>query len=83
MNHIRGRVTESGRISLPADFRKTLGLDHGGDVIIELDGNDIRIRSVNAAIARAQALSRQFLGNKPGASVDDFIAERRREAERE
>ena len=79
MNAIRGRVTESGRLSLPADFRKTLGLDRGGDVIIELDGSDIRIRSVKAAIARAQALSRQFLGDKPGSSVDDFLAERRRD----
>ena len=79
MNAIRGRVTESGRLSLPADFRKTLGLDRGGDVIIELDGSDIRIRSVKAAIARAQALSQQFLGDKPGSSVDDFLAERRRD----
>jgi len=35
------------------------------------------------AIARAQALSKRLFHGKPGTSVDDFIAERRREAERE
>ena len=41
MKIARSRVTESGRMSLPAEFRKAVGLDRGGDVIIELDGKEI------------------------------------------
>jgi AbrB family looped-hinge helix DNA binding protein len=59
-NAARGRVSESGRLSIPAEFRKAVGLDHGGDVVVELAGREIRIRT-----------------------VDDFLAERHREAERE
>jgi AbrB family looped-hinge helix DNA binding protein len=83
MNAIRGRVTESGRVSLPAELRKAIGLDRGGDVVFELDGREIRIRTVDEVIDRAQAITKRLLGGKPEASVDAFLAERRREAKRE
>ncbi len=83
MNAIHGRVSPSGRISLPAEFRKAVGLYAGGDVVVELAGDEIRIRSVDAVIARAQAIARRLLGDDPEGSVDAFIAERRREAARE
>jgi len=83
MNAIRGRVTESGRVSLPAELRKAVGLDRGGEVIFELDGREIRIRTLDEVIDHAQALSRRILGGRTGASVDAFLAERRREAEGE
>jgi AbrB family looped-hinge helix DNA binding protein len=82
MNAIRGRVTESGRVSLPAELRKAVGLDHGGDVIFELDGQEIRIRTVNEVVDRAQALTRKLLGKAPDASVEAFLTERKRDAER-
>ena len=74
---VRGQVSRTGRLSLPAEFRKAIGLERGGDVVVELDGNDIRIRTINEAVARAQAMSRRLLTGKPGLSVDDFLAHRR------
>ena len=72
-----GRVSPTGRISLPAGFRKAVGLERGGNVVIELDGNEIRIRSIREAVARAQEMSRRLLAGKPQLSVDDFLAHRR------
>jgi AbrB family looped-hinge helix DNA binding protein len=83
MTAVRGRVSESGRLSIPAKFRRAVGLEHGGDVVVELDGREVRIRTVDAVVERAQTLTRQLIGGKPGASVDAFLAERHREAERE
>ena len=84
MNSSKAKVSESGRLSIPAELRRAVGLERGGDVVVELDGRDIRIRTVAEAVAQAQALSRQLLGDRAGsASVDDFLAERRRDAERE
>jgi len=83
MHAIHGRVSPSGRISLPAEFRKAVGLHAGGDVVVELAGDEIRIRSVDAVIARAQELSRRILGDRPEGSVRAFLDERKREAERE
>jgi AbrB family looped-hinge helix DNA binding protein len=83
MMAVRARVSESGRLSLPADFRKSVGLDRGGEVVVTLDGNEIRIRTIDEAVAQAQALTKQLIGDKPGSSVDDFLTERRREAAQE
>lgn len=83
MNAIRGRVTESGRVSLPAELRKAVGLDRGGDVIFQLDGQEIRIRTLNEVVDHAQALTRKLLGNAPDASLEAFLAERKRDAERD
>jgi AbrB family looped-hinge helix DNA binding protein len=76
-------VSKSGRISLPAAFRKAIGLENGGDVLVTLEDREVRILTVRDAIARAQALSKRLLEGKPDVTVDDFIAERHREAERE
>jgi AbrB family looped-hinge helix DNA binding protein len=83
MNAIHGRVSKSGRISLPAEFRKAVGLDHGGDVVVELSGNEIRIRTIDEVVSRAQALTLYLLGGKPSASVAAFLAERREDASQE
>ena len=83
MNALKGRVPESGRLSIPAEFRKTVGLEHGGDVVIELVGREIRIRTIDEVVAQAQAIARRLTEGKPDASVDAFLAERRREAARE
>jgi AbrB family looped-hinge helix DNA binding protein len=83
MASIFARVSASGRLSLPAKFRRAVGLERGGEVVIELDDREIRIRTIDEVVGRAQALTRRLLGGKADASLDAFLAERRREAERE
>jgi AbrB family looped-hinge helix DNA binding protein len=83
MKMVHAKVSESGRLSLPAEFRKEIGLERGGDVVVELEGKAIHIRTVDQAIADAQAIARRIMGNDPGGSVDAFIAEKRREAAKE
>jgi AbrB family looped-hinge helix DNA binding protein len=83
MNTVRGKVSETGRLSLPAEFRRAVGLERGGDVVVELDGREIRIRTVDEVLAHAQSRTRQLLGGKPGTSVDDFLSERHRDADKE
>jgi len=83
MSPVRARVSASGRLSLPAPFRKAVGLENGGDVVVELNDGEIRIRTVDEVVNRAQALSRQFMAGKPEGSVDAFLEERRRESDQE
>ena len=70
-------ITPNGRMSLPADIRKRLGLTGGGAVFIEETDDGIVLRTAAQAVARAQAIARQFTGSNPDASVDAFIASRR------
>jgi len=76
-------VMPNGRMSLPADLRRRHGLVSGGQVIVEETEDSIVLRTVSQAVARAQALSRKLTDGKAGATVDDFLAERRREAKGE
>jgi AbrB family looped-hinge helix DNA binding protein len=69
MTAVRARVSASGRLSLPAAFRQAVGLAQGGEVVVELDGREIRIRTVEEVVSRAQALTGRLLGSKPEASV--------------
>ena len=46
-------------------------------------GDAIVLRTLDQAVARAQVLSRKLVAGKAGASVDDFLADRAREAEAE
>lgn len=73
-------VTASGRMSLPADIRKRLGLAQGGAVYVDETDDGIVLRTAAQAVARAQALAKRFTGGNPEASVDAFLARRRDES---
>ena len=77
------KVTSAGRITLPADVRRRHGLGHGGEVMIEDLGDTIVLRTVDEVVARTQAVAQRLVEGKQGASVDDFLADRRCESERE
>ena len=78
----RIRVDESGRVLVPAVFRKTLGINRGDVVVLRIEDDELRISTLKQRIARAQRLVRQHV--KPGTSVvDELIAERREAARRE
>lgn len=82
MTEARLKVNENGRVVIPAEFRRTLGINSGDELIARVEDDELRITTVKARIARAQRLVRQYI--KPGRSLaDELIAERRREVRRE
>ena len=80
---MRAKVMPDGRMSLPADLRKRHGLGNGGEVIVEDVGDAIVLRTLDQVVARAQDMSRRLIGGQVGACVEDFLADRACEAERE
>lgn len=73
-------VSPSGRMSLPAELRKRHGLSRGGQVLVEDRGDAIVLRTLDQAVAEAQAASRRLVSGVHEASVDDFLSERAKEA---
>ena len=73
-------ITPSGRMSLPADVRKRLGLSGGGAVYLDETEDGVVLRTASQAVARAQALAKRYTGGNPDASVDAFLARRREES---
>lgn len=70
-------ITPNGRLSLPAHIRKRLGLAGGGSLLVEETPDGVILRTVAQSVAHARALARHYTGDRPEASVDAFLANRR------
>jgi AbrB family looped-hinge helix DNA binding protein len=77
------RIAPGGRVVIPAEFRKALGVGVGDDMVIELNGDELRLRSRQAAIKRVQDMVRKYIPDASRSLADELIAERREEAARE
>jgi AbrB family looped-hinge helix DNA binding protein len=75
---IKTRLGSDGRIVLPAVVRRALGLRPGDQLIVDVEGREIRLMTVADAARRAQELVRRYVD--PGESLaESLVAERRRE----
>ena len=81
MDTVVAKLGQGGRVVLPAQFRKALGVETGDDLILSLRDGEVRIFTRQQAIRRAQGMLKHLA---PGRSlVDELIAERRAEAANE
>ena len=76
------QVAGNGRMNLPADIRRALGLDGAGRVILTQDENGVLLTTANQALKRIRALAAPF---KPDSRsvVDELLADRREDAARD
>ena len=81
MQTAKGKVVEGGRIIVPAAFRRSLGLEKGDTVLIELHDDELRVRPARAALRRLQAKLRA-LGPADMLASDELVADRRAEVAR-
>ena len=78
MHQIKTKLGEGGRIVIPAEYRQALGLQVGDEVILRLEGKELRIFTLNQAIRRAQELVNRYIPQERSLA-DELIAERRLE----
>lgn len=82
MQEIKTKLGQSGRIVIPTEYRRRLGLEAGDDIIMRLDEEGLHLYTPAQAIARAQALVRRYVPE--GRSLSgELISGRREEAGRE
>jgi antitoxin component of MazEF toxin-antitoxin module len=75
------RVAGNSRMILPQVVRKAMGLCGDTKVILTLEDDVVRLSPVGHGVSRAQALYRQHA--KASRTTDDFLADRRDEADQE
>jgi antitoxin PrlF len=81
-NETRMRVSENGRVVIPASFRKALGIEVGDEVVLQLHDDELRITTQQRRIQRAQERARKYLPK--GVSLSkELLAERREAAKHE
>jgi AbrB family looped-hinge helix DNA binding protein len=83
MSTVRSRIDKAGRVLIPAKLRIELELGPGDPVVLETKEDELHIRPYRKAICEAQAIIRKYIPDRDRSLVDELIADRRREAERE
>lgn len=72
-------IAKSGRIVIPAQYRKALGIKPGDEVILALEDTGVRLYTRRQAVKDAQALVRQYVPLGRNLS-QELVEERRLEA---
>jgi AbrB family looped-hinge helix DNA binding protein len=75
-------LQENGRMILPAELRQALGVGKGDRIVIEARGDRIELTTTRRSRDLARERVRRRFPDAQGV-VDEFLAERRAEAERE
>ena len=77
----RIRVDENGRVVIPDEVRKRLGVEPGEDVVLDVGPHDVMLSSHPATLAALKQLVHG--GVRPPYSVAAFLKGRRRAAAEE
>lgn len=80
MAKVMTKLGEGGRLVIPADYRKALGVDTGDELVLVLEERTMRVLTPREAIRQAQALVRSYIPKGRNLS-QELISERRRESE--
>jgi bifunctional DNA-binding transcriptional regulator/antitoxin component of YhaV-PrlF toxin-antitoxin module len=79
MGVMGAKVQEGGRLVVPVELRRQLGLQTGTDVVLDVVDGALRVRTMEQVVKDVQASVRQYVPE--GVSlVDELIADRRAEA---
>lgn len=78
----RARVDQQGRVLIPAEQRRALGIEPGDQVALRIVDGELRVMTLDEEIRRAQEIVRTHVASGRLLS-EELIAERRAEAERE
>ena len=76
---MRVNVLPNGRLVLPVQMRRQLGVEKGGQVMVEIDGDVVRLTTADRSLDEAGALFRSYVS--AGEDIaSEIIADRRAEA---
>lgn len=76
------KVSEGGRVVIPAELRAKYGLDIGDTVVWAEDSHGLTLYSQREAIRRIQAIAAKY--KRPGVDeVEEFLRDKRKEAAKE
>ena len=81
MKEVVTKIGRSGRIVIPAEYRRALGLESGDTVVMVFEDGEIRLSTPKRVVQRAQALVREYVpaGRKLS---EELLRERREEVAR-
>jgi AbrB family looped-hinge helix DNA binding protein len=82
MEDVTVKVGEGGRVVIPADCRKAMGIEIGDEIVLHMEQGKIVLFTRKQAIQYVQEQLAKYTTNGRQL-VDEIITERRNEAEHE
>jgi AbrB family looped-hinge helix DNA binding protein len=82
MSAFKTKVGEGGRIVIPAEYRKALGIKPGDTVLMAVKEGEVRIWTFQQAVKRFRESVRRYIPEDRDLAAE-LIQERRAEAARE
>ena len=79
MKSVAVKVSASGRMNLPSEVRKALGLKGPGHVVIAMDDGRLTVKTMAQALEQVRVLARPY-APKDRLASEELIAERRRQS---
>ena len=79
---VHARVTDTGKLNIPSQLRREVGLEKGGPVVIWAENGELHIRTARSVIEELQAEAAALFGES-GESVELFLADRQEQADAE
>lgn len=76
------KLGSNGRLVIPAEYRKALGVEEGDELVLRLEDGELRLSTRKIAVRRAQERVRRYVP-EDASLADELIAERREEAAKE
>jgi bifunctional DNA-binding transcriptional regulator/antitoxin component of YhaV-PrlF toxin-antitoxin module len=79
MSRTVAKLGEGGRLVIPVEYRKALGVETGDELVLALEDDTLRVFTPREGIRRAQALVRSYIPEGRRLS-EELIQERRKES---
>jgi AbrB family looped-hinge helix DNA binding protein len=73
------KLSGNGRVVIPAEIRRALGIQTGDTIVFELLDGEARISTRKTQLRRARELFRQTVATDGSSLADELIAGRRAE----
>ena len=77
------KIDKQGRVRIPSCLRREFGLEPGTELLTLAEDGVVMMLTRESGVRHAQQLVAESLAGYKGSLVDEFIADRRREAARE
>jgi AbrB family transcriptional regulator (stage V sporulation protein T) len=75
------KLIKGGKIVIPAELRREFGFKEGDTLVLEREANGLVIKTYEQVVREVQAKVKRLI--KTPFTVDDYLAEKYREAENE
>ena len=81
MGELKTKMGPGGRVVIPADARRLLGMNPGDHLVVVVEEGGVRLLTRKEALRQARAIVARHVGGRD--LVGELLKERRRESRRE